>query len=81
MFNRLKTKYAITHIVNCSAKPNLYPDHFQYEQLNMAESEVQIPITIQHIFQFARDAIKAKGRVRGPLPPLSTHLLTSCGTL
>lgn len=60
----LKHKFGITHIINCSNKPNLHPMHFRYEHLIVGDN-ADTPITSQvsKILIFVREAEKAKGRV------------------
>jgi hypothetical protein len=59
---RLKTKYDITHIVNCTNEPNRWEDHFVYLNIKVDEN-MDISQHFPQFFEFVRTAAKAKGKV------------------
>jgi hypothetical protein len=60
---KLKTKWGITHIINCTNKNNMHPFHFKYEQLVITDPDAPITTYVSKIFIFVREAVKQKGKI------------------
>jgi len=63
--NLLKGQYGISHIVNCSKKENLYPEHFEYlnPQIPNQDDEYMLIDLLPSFFEFVAGAGKLQGRI------------------
>jgi len=61
----LKTRYGITHIINCTKKENYYSEHFEYMNppIPAAGDEATIIDILPDYFEFVRKAGKKQGRI------------------
>jgi len=61
----LKGHYGISHIVNCSKKENLYPEHFEYlnPQIPNKDDEYSLIDLLPSFFEFVAVAGKLQGRI------------------
>jgi len=59
---KLKNKFGITHIVNCTNYPNNHEDHFKYEKYSIEFSSTIIK-NFPPFFDLVTEVAKSKGRV------------------
>ena len=64
-FKSLKKNLQITHIVNCTTKPNISPDEFEYLHLESLEDDLvqNILLFLPRTLRFIHDALQNNGTV------------------